>query len=342
MRSFLVIFVFLFSCSENKRTQKISAMTMGTTYNITYINNSMMSGKDIESKIKDILYRIDKVEMSTWEKTSELSRFNLSKNTEEQFISPSLYKVISKAQEISQLTDGAFDVTVMPLVNLWGFGWKGRVKSSISEEKIDSIRPIVGYQNLILDNGKLKKKNANTMVDLSAIAKGFAVDEVSEYLNEIGITNYLVEIGGEVRAKGLNEKNMEWRIGIDKPSLNISSQKELQEILSISGWSLATSGDYRNFYIKDNKRLSHTINPKSMRPVEHQLGSVTVLAKDCMTADALATACMVLGKEKSLELINSLTDVEAMFIERVKEGSYKDTYTENFEKFIYKTKKAVN
>lgn len=337
-RILILIISLIIGCDTQDELIVLNGRTMGTTYSIKLIPNNNLS--NLKMEIDSLLYRIDKIEMSTWAPKSVLSQFNQLKSTEPFIVPRSLFDVVSKSIEFSRISNGAFDVTVMPLVNIWGFGWKGKPKSEIKQKTLDSVFTFVGFEKIkLINNEMIQKDNPNVQIDLSAIAKGYGVDQVAFLLDKYNIRNYLVEIGGEVRAKGKNQNNEFWKIGIDRPNLDLNRPKEFQEIISISDWSVATSGDYRNYYIKDGKKLSHSINPKTRHPVDHELGSVTIIAKDCMTADALATACLVLGAQKAIELINTLPNVEAMLVERdSKDNSYVEIFSTGFEKFLYKQK----
>jgi thiamine biosynthesis lipoprotein len=217
--------------------------------------------------------------------------------------------VFQKSQEIAALTGGAYDVTCAPLVNLWGFGFEK--PAEISTGTIDSLMQFVGYQKVWLENRKVKKSDPRVKLDFSSIAKGYAVDVTAELLESYGITNYMVEIGGEVRAKGKNPEGETWKIAIAKPVEDSSGRiNEQQQVVELKDYALATSGNYRNFYIKDGKKYAHTINLKTGYPVETNLLSASIFAPDCMTADAWATACMALGVEKFCALAAKIPELK--------------------------------
>ena len=248
-------------------------------------------------------------------------------------VDPLFKKCFKKGMKVSRLTDGAFDMTIAPLVNAWGFGFKN--KETITQPLIDSLLESVGYQKVKLRWNRVIKENSNTMLDASAIAKGLAVDLIAKFLASKGCRNYMVEIGGEIAARGVNQYNKTWRVGISKPIDDpVSASRDFQDIVTLSGKALATSGNYRNFYIEGNKKYSHTIDPKSGYPVQHNLLSTTVLANDCMTADAYATAFLVLGVEKSLKIIQKIRGLEGYFIYGDDAGDYKVTYSKGFEKYL--------
>ena len=217
-----------------------------------------------------------------------------------------------EAQRVSSLTNGAFDITVAPLVNAWGFGFKQEVFPT--QTTIDSILQYVGYKKISLKNNFLQKQDSRIQIDASAIATGFSVDIVANLLEKNGCENFLVDIGGEIVAKGKNPKGEKWTIGINKPTESPIQTGEIQSVLYSNDIAMATSGNYRQFYYKDGKKYAHTIDPKTGQPVQHQLLSATIVAPTCMTADAFATACMVMGTEKSIALCDSIAEIEGFFI----------------------------
>ena len=299
---FLVIGSFIIISNEAPY-QENKGFIFGTYYNISYKYKD-----NIQEKIEYILRSVDK-SLSPFNKQSVITAINNNTST----TTDSLFReVFTLAQDISYKTDGYFDITVAPLVNAWGFGFKNgyRVDSTI----VDSLLKHVGYRKVKLKNGNINKEKPEIMLDCSAIAKGFGCDVVAHLLDEMGIEHYMVEIGGEVVAKGKNNKSKPWSIGINKPIEDKSgSNKQLQKILHISGMSLATSGNYRNYRYENGRKLSHTINPKTGYPVEHSLLSATVIANDCATADAYATAFMVMGMEKAIEVCKQ-NNIDAFFI----------------------------
>jgi thiamine biosynthesis lipoprotein len=268
--------------------------------------------------------------LSTYNKNSLITAIN---NNTENKTDKYLKTVFIRAQEISEYTDGAFDITVGPLVNAWGFGFSE--KELMNKRKIDSILKFVGYKKVWLENDRIIKADPRIKIDMNAIAQGYAVDVVASFLENQKIENYLVEIGGEVRTKGLNPKNEVWKIGIDKPIENNNIPGEnLQAIVHLSNKSLATSGNYRRFYEQDGIKYSHTIDPKTGYPVNHSLLSVTVIATDCMTADAFATAFMVLGLDKSVDLVQKHPELEAYFVFSDNEGKYNIKLTTGLEQIL--------
>ncbi len=272
----------------------LAGETMGTTYSIRFIK--LPAGKSaaaLRHAIDESLETVN-AQMSTYRPDSELSRFNISGSTDWFPVSAATATVIVEAQRVSRESQGAFDVTVMPLVNLWSFGPESRPDAVPTDAELAERRSHVGYEKLEvrLDPPALRKGDPRMSVDLSAIAKGYGVDVVARLLDEQGVEAYMVEIGGEIRTKGPKPDGELWQIGIERP---IAGQRALEKVIGLDDESMATSGDYRNYFEAQGKRYSHTIDPRTGRPIEHTLVSVSVLAETCMTADGLATAVMVLG-----------------------------------------------
>jgi len=239
----------------------------------------------------------------------------------------------NRSMEISEITNGAFDITAGPMVNAWGFGPEERKK--MTQEIIDSLKNITGYQKIELRNGRIVKENPGMKLDMSAVAKGYTCDLTAEFLAEKGCENYMVEIGGEVVAKGKNEKGRVWTIGISKPDeMAFFASTDLQAKVRLPENALATSGNYRNFYVEDGKKFAHTIDPKTGYPVQHSLLSATVLAENCMDADAFATAFMVLGLEKSIEISRQFPNLKVYFIYADGEGENQIYLSENFKEHL--------
>ena len=308
----LIITLFVSSCSEAPKILKFSGSTMGTTYNIKYLSDSNKSIDIIKLLVDQALIDLNN-KMSTYIPSSDLSKFN--KDTSLEWISaPSeLLFVVNHALSIGHLSNGSFDPTIGPLVNLWGFGPSG-VRKVPSEEKIQQSLKSVGLDKIQVDlkKSQWKKTTKSVYVDLSALAKGYGVDKVSSLLEERGIHNYMVEIGGEVKTLG-SKSTGPWIIAIESPDTENKS-KTYQKLVSLKSKSMATSGNYRNFFKKENKHYSHTINFKTGRPVSHTLASVSVIDNSsCMNADAWATALMSMGYEKGLEIAEKLK-ISAYFI----------------------------
>lgn len=276
----------------------------GTVYHISY-----KSTDNYNDSIINVLKIVDK-SLSTFNDSSVISFINSNKSNQ---MDKMVSKVIETSLIVHKETNGAFDITVAPLVNAWGFGFKN--SDNIDSIKIDSILQFVGMEKLSISGNRIIKSDNRIMLDCSAIAKGFGVDMVAEMFKRNNIDNFMIEIGGEVRTSGKNPSNSNWNIGINKPVDDImSDNQDLQNIIEITDMSIATSGNYRNFYIKNDKKYAHTIDPKSGYPVQHSILSSTVIAKDCMVADAYATAFMVMGLEKAKVLLNKHTELKAYFI----------------------------
>ncbi|MFN8348121.1 MAG: FAD:protein FMN transferase [Spirosomataceae bacterium] len=280
-------------CRRKAEYTYLEGQAQGTTFRIIYAGES-----DFSSSI-DSLFRVIDHSMSLWDSTSIISRFN--KNDSAIQADSHFENVFRKSQEISLQTDGAFDITVGPLVKAWGFSYKKGGALPVASQ-VDSLKKWVGYQKVRLQDGYLVKANPQTEIDFNAIAQGYTVDVMAGFLKKQGIDNYLVEIGGEVRTEGHNEKGQIWQIGIDRPTESESETRVLQTVLPLSGKALATSGSYRKFIIRDGKKFSHAIDPQTGYPIIHNLLSISVIADDCMTADAYATAFLVLGLEKAKEI----------------------------------------
>ncbi len=293
-------------CSKPAAYLYNEGFVYGTIYHVVYEHPE---GKDLHDEIKEELNRYNKI-FSTYDSTSVISKVNNNKPVK----LPDLFvECFQRSMEISEITGGAFDITAGPMVNAWGFGPEKR--SRMSPEKIDSLKEITGYQKVRLQDGMIIKENPHMKLDMSAVAKGFTCDLIGRFLAEKGCENYMVEIGGEVVAKGINEKGRIWSIGISKPEESaFFASSDIQAVVKLPENALATSGNYRNFYIEDGIRYAHTIDPKTGYPVQHSLLSSTVLADNCMDADAFATAFMVLGLERSIEIADNYPSLKVYFI----------------------------
>ena len=324
-----VVLSFLIACSQQKSKYIFNeGEIFGTYYHIVY---ESPDGKDLKDDVRAELKQLD-MSLSTYKPESVLSKVNTNRPVQ---LDDFFLTVFNKAEEVSSITNGAFDATVAPLVNVWGFGF--RKKESVTTELIDSIEAFVGYTKVRLADGEIVKDDERLMLDFSAIAKGYAVDVVGNLLADKGCENYMVEIGGEVVAKGVYKEGRIWRIGINEPNDNEPiNSSELEAIISLKDKAVATSGNYRNFYIENGKKYAHTIDPKTGYPVNHSLLSTTVIANNCMTADAFATAFMVMGVDSALNLANKLTDVELFLIYADKDGGNLTAMTSGFSDYIFK------
>ncbi|MBF0352823.1 MAG: FAD:protein FMN transferase [SAR324 cluster bacterium] len=309
-----------------------SGSTMGTTFSIK--TSALPSGISEQSLQKGITQTLDRVnqQMSTYLKDSELSKFNQSTSLDWQPVSADMAGVITLALDISEKTRGAYDITVGPLVNLWGFGPDAVPEEIPDESLLELARQKIGFHRLKVQDNTLKKEIPELYVDLSSIAKGYGVDQVAKYLDSQQIDAYMVEIGGEVRTKGKKWNGDFWRIAIEKPVIH--EMHQIQTVLKVENMSIATSGDYRNYFEQDGKRYSHTIDPASGRPIQHSLASVTLLHEHCADADAWATALMVLGPEKGYDL--AVTHHLAAFFLIKSGATFIERTTPEFEKYLQK------
>lgn len=319
-----ICFVFvLTACDQYVEQRKQyqfahSGPTMGTSFSIKV--PQLPEAVDPEQLKKGIDQRLQAINnaMSTYLSDSELSRFNANRSTDWQLVSAPLFAVLNQARQISLLSAGAYDITVGPLVNLWGFGPDPMVFEAPDDQSIKQRLNQIGYQHLELktDSTAVKKDHPDLYIDLSSLAKGYAVDQVSDFLEANKISAYLVEIGGEIRLKGKNINGESWRIAVEKPT---ADRRMIQRILPITDIAIATSGDYRNFFEHNGVRFSHTIDPRTGRPITHNLASVTILRDTAMEADALATALMVLGPDQGYRLAER-QQIAALFIIKSDEG----------------------
>ncbi|RZQ56375.1 FAD:protein FMN transferase ApbE [Pseudidiomarina tainanensis] len=297
----LIGLAFFVSCTPAPQQISVSGETMGTTYHIRYVTaNPNHSPERVKERVDAVLEQVNS-QMSTYDPNSELSLFNQRKTTEPVVISRSLETVVRRALEIGEETDGLLDVTVGPLVNLWGFGPLGRPEQVPTEQQLLEVRDHVGYQYLTVENHQLTKAVPDLYVDLSTIAKGYGVDRVAILMEQMEIRNYLVEIGGEMRMRGTKPGEQPWRIAVEQP---VTLDRAVQRIIEPGNNAVATSGDYRNYFEEDGVRYSHIIDPRTGYPIQHNLVSVTVISETCMDADAYATALTVMGAEKALEFAN--------------------------------------
>lgn len=285
-------------------------MVFGTTYSITYQADS-----SLHTSIKKELQKVDEA-LSPFNKQSVITAVNENRNMT---VNKMFADVFLMAEKISEDTDGAFDITVAPLVNAWGFGFKSGKHPS--RHDIDSLKTIIGYKKVSLNDLRVTKTDPRVMLDCSSIAKGYGSDAVAAMLERHGVKNYMVEIGGEIVTKGISQKRMPWKIGVTKPiDDSLSLSQEIQCIINVTDKAMATSGNYRNFYYHGGKKYAHTIDPKTGYPVQHSILSATVIANNCATADAYATAFMVMGMEKAQKLLERHPELMAYIIFADKDG----------------------
>jgi len=325
---FISLAVLLSSCGQDAPIKKEIAVTgyaQGTTYSVKYISSD---GVNYQRAIDSLLIEIDN-SMSTYQKKSLISKFNQVDSFAE--VDQMFLDVLTISKKVFLDSEGAFDPTVAPIVNAWGFGFENL--NTTDSMTIDSLLAFVNFNTITVQDNKVIKNRKDIMLDFNAVAQGYTVDVLGNLLEQRGITNYLIEVGGELKAKGLNIQDTLWRIGVDRPLPNLK-EREIEAIVSLENKALATSGNYRKFYEKDGMKYSHTINPKTGYPVQHNLLSATVIADECGYADAYATAFMVIGLEESKEFLNKHKELQALLIFDDKEGNLQTFITENLKKYI--------
>jgi thiamine biosynthesis lipoprotein len=324
----LLLVPVLWGCKSNKQEVSFIGMAQGTYYAITYFDEQ---GRNLQPEIEDFFREFD-TSASIYIPHSIISRFN---HNDTSAVADDIFTyVFNVSTEVSEQTDGAFDITTMPLTNAWGFGFTDSTK--IDPNLIDSLLHLVNYKNVKLVNRKIVKTNPGTMLDYNAIAQGYSADMIGDMLKSKGITDYLVDVGGEVVGHGSKPDGSYWRVGIEKPTEHAGDARSVESVVLLNNSALATSGNYRKFFIKDGVRYSHTIDPKTGYPVKHSLLSVSVLASDGITADAYATAFMVMGLEKSIEFLKTHPGLEAHFIYSLPKGEYKTWTSQGMEKMMVK------
>jgi thiamine biosynthesis lipoprotein len=325
----VIIFTILMACSSPKNQETyISGPTMGTTYNVKFVSVDGVEQQELKREIDQSLLNINQL-MSTYIKDSELSRFNQWRSVEPFPMSAQTLDVLIEAKRLGVMSAGLLDVTIGPLVNLWGFGPQNRPEKVPTEKLIDTTRQKVGLDKLKIGTTWASKSHPDLYIDLSTIAKGYAVDKLAELLQTFSINNYLVEIGGEMRLAGQKASGKPWKIAIEKPE---TEQRSIQKIISVGDNAVATSGDYRNYYEQNGVRYSHLINPTTGYPIKHNLVSVTVIHASSMTADGLATALNVMGKEKALELAEK-DGIAVLLITKEKDG-FTEYTSSKFEQHV--------
>jgi len=331
----LLPLIFMSACSQatQNEVKVLQGHTMGTFFTIKYypvesITQRENYEKEVETGVHQVLKEVNRL-MSTYIKDSEISRFNQYAGDDWFPLSPELAGVLEQALEVSRQSNGAFDITVGPLVNLWGFGPDKRPEKIPGDQEIARVKEFTGYNKLVLqlDGPALKKLSPQVYCDLSGIAKGYGVDRVAAYLGSLGLTDYLVEIGGEVNARGGKPDGQPWRLGIASPAGG-----GLQKALYLENKAMATSGDYHNYFEEDGVRYSHLIDPVTGKPITHKLASVTVIHSSCSMADALATAIDVLGPQKGYEFAQA-QDLAVFFIIR-ENNKFIEKMTTEFEKIL--------
>jgi FAD:protein FMN transferase len=318
----------LVSCTGNKelKPHKITGAAQGTYYAITYYSDN---NENLQPTI-DTLFRKFDQSVSSYLPNSLLSRMNRNDTTA--IVDEIFETIFKKAAEVSAKSEGAFDITVGPLVNVWGFGFSKR--EQVDQAMVDSLLPLVGYRKVQLLNGRLFKSDPRIRIDFDAIAQGFTSDWLGRFFESRGINNYLIDVGGEVLGKGNKPDGRYWSVAIEMPAKNADDDRKVQAILTLENKAISTSGSYRKYYEENGVRYSHTIDPANGYPVRHNLLSVSVLANDCITADAWATAFMVMGLEKSKEFLINHPELDAYFISDDSKGGFSIFYTPGFEQLL--------
>lgn len=326
----LIFFLLLFAGCGFQKQVSFSGKTMGTTYHITVVTGFFKNTKVLKDKID---MRLDQINnsMSTYRKDSEISRFNSLKQAGKKFyISDDFFNVMTVAKTVYTLTGGAWDGTVKPLENLWGFGDSENKNRIPSKTQIETLLPDIGFNNIeILTSHHLIKKSASISIDLASIAKGYGVDQVATLIRINGIKNFLVEIGGEVFAAGFRKDGKNWKIGINRPKKNAPFD-QVYKVLYLQDKGFATSGDYRNYFECEGKRFSHILDPRNGYPIDNGVVSVSIVADTCTFADGLATAVMVLGHKRGLEVVNTLDNTEGLIVVQADDGTLTDHYSKGF------------
>lgn len=325
--AFLVIgTVIIVSRQQSTPYQHDRGMVFGTVYHITY-----QSSKSLQKDIEAELAKVD-ASLSPFNERSIITAVNENRDT---VVNKMFTDVFALAMKISDSTNGAFDITVAPLVNAWGFGFKGGTMPS--RHQVDSLKALVGYHKVSLADGHVSKSDPRIMLDCSSIAKGYGCDVVAKFLSAKGIDNYMVEIGGEIVTRGISEKRLPWKIGVTKPTDDsLSINQEIQTIINVTDKAMATSGNYRNFYYKNGRKYAHTIDPSTGYPVQHNILSSTVIANDCATADAYATAFMVMGLDKAKAVLSRHPELMAYFILASDDGTNKVWFSPSMKDKIAK------
>ena len=315
---------------RNTPYQHHTGMVFGTVYHISYQSES-----NLKAEIEQCLHAVDSA-LSTFNEKSIISRVN---RNEPATLNPMFVEVFKLARQVSDDTAGAFDITVAPLVNAWGFGFKQGAMPTARQ--VDSLRRFVGYKKVALTAGPaVRKADPRVMLDCSAIAKGYGTDRVAQLLREKGIENFMVEIGGEVVTKGVSPKRLPWKIGVTKPvDDSLATAEEIQTVLNVTNKAMATSGNYRNFYYRNGRKYAHTIDPATGYPVQHALLSATVLANSCAKADAYATAFMVMGLDRSRQLLERHDDLMAYLIYTDQKGELAVWHTPSLDNKIIEEEK---
>jgi thiamine biosynthesis lipoprotein len=326
----VIVFAVIAACQPRQVYKKMnfSGMAQGTYYAVTYYDHL---DRNFQPQVDSLLDAFD-MSVSMWVPESVISRINRGGNPGEVMLDNTFIETYKLARKIAEQSNGAFDYTIGPLVNAWGFGFEDRQR--VDQAMVDSLLPLVNYHYVTLVGDRILLEKPGIQFDFNAVAQGYSVDLVGDFLASKGIRNYLVDIGGEVLAVGEKPREGKWKIGIEKPSEDELSERKLQTMLELKNKAMATSGSYRKFYEEDGIRYSHTIDPATGFPVQHTLLSVSVIADDCGTADAWATAFMVMGVESAKEILAGHKELEAYFIFSNEDGSLGTYFTEGIKEMI--------
>lgn len=322
--SFICVFALL-SCTRQPQKTVLQGLAQGSYYAVTYFDEE---NRNFQREIDSVFHAVD-MSVNLWVDSSVISKVN---RNEDVTLDPIFIDNFNIAQDAARLSDGYFDPTISPIVAAWGFSYKNG--DSLTPQRIDSLRELVDYRNVRIEDGKVIKENPNITLDFNAIAQGYTSDLIAGFLDGKGVKNYLVDTGGEIMARGSKPNGQPWIVGIEKPADNWDSERVLQTRVALRDKGLVTSGSTRKYVERNGKRYSHNINPKTGYPVEHNVLSATVLADNSVWADALASICMVMGMEKSLPLIEGLDGVEAYYIFVNNKGDLETFATEGFEKLF--------
>lgn len=327
----IIVLSVVVACSPAQQVEQqtqLNGNTMGTYYVVKFYSKAAVDQTGLQQAIDKALEQINDL-MSTYRPDSELMRFNRHASSESFALSEQSRIVIAEALRLAEQTDGVLDITVGPLTELWGFGARGRVEQAPSDEDLAAARALVGYNKLTLAGNQLTKSVAGLAVDLSTIAKGYGVDQVASILQDYGIENFLVEIGGEMRIKGEKPGAAPWKIAIEKP---VNAERAVQRILQTGDMGVATSGDYRNYFEQDGVRYSHLLDPRTGKPIQHRTVSVTVLHPSCMTADGYATALNVMAADEALAFANRY-NIAALIVVKTDDG-FTELASDAFKPFL--------
>ncbi len=326
--AFLPVFLlFIFPSCRNHQKIVLTGNAQGTYYAITYFDEE---NKNFRKEIDSLLTEFDQI-ASLWVENSVISKVN--RNDTSSVLNDIFIELFDLSMEVSEKTDGAFDFTAGPLISAWGFSFREKIK--MDQQKVDSILKFTGYEKIKIKDGKVIKEDPRIQLDFNAIAQGYSVDLVADFLRSKGIDRFLVDIGGEVYASSTKPHHEQWKVGIEKPVEDPSAERQLKAVVFLKNKALATSGNYRKFYVEDGVKYSHTIDPETGYPARHSLLSTSVMADKCAIADAYATAFLVMGLEKAKKYISEHDELEGYFIYAGEDGELRIWYTPGMNKLIY-------